>query len=80
MENLQNFCGIGTNSLNIDLSEMGADEVEKVIRKLKNGKAAGVDGLQAGLLKHGGEVDRMVDQILQPNIGCTRAGAARLER
>jgi hypothetical protein len=52
---LHDFSGDSINDLGIDTSAITKDEVAKVIKKLKNGKSAGVDGIQAELLKYGGD-------------------------
>ena len=49
--------------LNIDNGKVTADEVYRVIRKMKNGKSAGIDGIQAELLKNGGE--EVVNRLAQ---------------
>jgi hypothetical protein len=43
------------DTLDVDTDEKTTEEVEKAIKKLKNGTAAGIDDIQAKLLKHGGE-------------------------
>ena len=40
--------------LDVSSEALTADEVKVVIKRLKNGKAAGVDEIQAELLKRGG--------------------------
>ena len=42
------------DSLDIYTGDIMVEEVEKVLKRLQNGKAAGIDGIQAELLKHGG--------------------------
>jgi hypothetical protein len=48
-------CPDSINDLEIDTSAITKDEVAKVTKKLKNGKSVGVDGIQAELLKYGGD-------------------------
>jgi hypothetical protein len=49
---LHDFSQDCMNSLDIDIGDVTMEEVKRVIKRLKNGKAAGIDGIQAELLKH----------------------------
>ena len=42
--------------LNVNMGEISVEEVQKALKNLKNNKAAGIDELQAELLKNGGEI------------------------
>jgi hypothetical protein len=44
---LHDFSQDCMNSLDIDIGDVTMEEVERVIKRLKNGKAAGIDGIQA---------------------------------
>jgi len=44
----------GRRDLDINMGEITTAEVIKLTQRLKNGKAAGIDEIQAELLKHGG--------------------------
>ena len=39
----------------VSMNLINEEEVSKAIRRLKNGKAAGIDGVSAELLKNGGQ-------------------------
>ena len=54
--------------MTIGSGEITTDEVLRVIKKMKNGKSSGVDGIHAELLKNGGEemvkkVTRLCNQV-----------------
>ena len=57
-QDLDTGCG---EKLKIEDGDITIEEVIRAIKKLKNGKSAGVDGIQAELLKNGG--DEMVKKI-----------------
>jgi len=48
------FGDLQGDELNIE-GEIAPEEVYRVIKKMKNGKAPGIDGIQAELLKSGGK-------------------------
>ena len=51
-------CG---EDLDVDTQPITKTEVEKAISRLKNGKSAGIDQIQAELLKHGS--DNMIESL-----------------
>jgi hypothetical protein len=58
------FSADPTHTLDINMEAITMEEVTTAIRKLKNGKSAGIDDIQAELLKHGGEnTTRQIQQL-----------------
>jgi hypothetical protein len=51
------------NTLEVNMETITVEEVTRAIKRLKNGKSAGIDGIQAELLKHGG--DETTEKIQQ---------------
>ncbi len=62
-EIIHEFDNTHVEELNIDNGKVTVYEVCRVTRKMKNGKSAGIDGIQAELLKNGGK--DMVNRLVQ---------------
>ena len=61
------FSGETTSTLEINIEAITAEEVRMAITRQKNGKSAGIDGIQAEFLKHEGE-----EPVPGAGIGYTR--------
>jgi hypothetical protein len=58
------------NTLEVNMETITVDEVASAMKRLKNGKSAGIDGIQVELLKHGGEETTEKIQQLCNRIYC----------
>ena len=72
-DNIHDFSNVQVDELKIEEGEITTDEVLRVIKELKNGKSSGVDGIQAELLKNGGEeminrITRLCNQVWKMGI------------
>ena len=73
-QDLNTQSAIATPSLDIREDEPSLDEVQKAIRKLKNGRAAGPDGTPPELLKYAEEpVSRALHELFR-NVWITSSG------
>ena len=52
----EHFCNRSATQLDVNMDPISEEEINKAIQRLKNGKAAGADGVSAELLKSGGQV------------------------
>ena len=67
-DNIHDFSNVQVEELAIEDGEITTDEVLRVIKKMKNGKSSGLDGIHAELLKNGGEemvkrITRLCNQV-----------------
>ena len=77
---MHDFSGDEINTLEINVEDISVEEVTSAIRRLKNGKAAEIDGIQAELLKFGGKDTAVKLQQLCNRIGLWETGSRSIQR
>ena len=70
----------GVQRVNVNLSllmEVSVDDVRKSVKKLKNGKSPGIDGITSEMLRYGGE--SVIEWLTRVCVACLAEGKVLVE-